>query len=188
MPSLMSLWTPIVLSAAAVFLLSFLTHMVFTYHRSDYRKAPSEDELMDAMRRFAPPPGDYMIPNPQTMQHMRSKEFQEKLQRGPVFFGTFMPPGNRGMGKQLLQWFVFCGVVSLFCAYIASRTLPIGVEYLDVMQIVSTTAFLCYSMSRWADVIWYRRSVATAFRYTFDGLIFGLFTGGIFGWYWGTLV
>jgi hypothetical protein len=186
--SLMSLWTPIVLSAAAVFLLSFLTHMVLTHHRADYRKAPSEDQLMDAMRPFAPPPGDYMIPRPQSMEHMRSKEFQERLQRGPVFFGTFMPPGNQGMGKQLVLWFIFCGVVSLFCAYIASRTLPAGIEYLDVMQIVSTTAFLCYSMSRWSDVIWYRRSAATALRYSLDGLLFALTTGGIFGWYWGTLV
>jgi hypothetical protein len=43
-------------------------------------------------------------------------------------------------------------------------------------------------MSRWADVIWYRRSAATALRYSLDGLLFALTTGGIFGWYWGTLV
>lgn len=188
MVSLMSLWTPIVLSAVAVFLLSFLTHMVLTYHRTDYRKVPSEDDLMDAMRRFNVPPGDYMIPRPQSIQDLQTKEFQEKLQRGPVFFGTFMPTGQRGMGAQLVQWFLYCVVVSFFCAYVASRTLPIGIEYLDVSQIVSTTAFLSYTMARWADVVWYRRSVSTTLKYTFDGLLYGLTTGGIFGWYWGTLV
>lgn len=188
MVSLTSLWTPIVLSAVAVFLLSFVTHMALSYHRSDYKKVPSEDELMDALRRFNVPPGDYMVPRPANMQDMRSKEFEEKWKRGPVFFGTFMPAGQMGMGTQLLQWFVYCLVVSTFCAYLASRTLPAGIEYLQVSQIVSTIAFLSYTMARWADVVWYRRSVSTALKYTFDGLLYGFTTGGIFGWYWGTLV
>jgi hypothetical protein len=89
---------------------------------------------------------------------------------------------------QLIQWFIYCLVVSLFAGYIASRTLPTGVEYLDVSQIVSTTAFLSYTMGRWADVVWYRKSASTALKYTFDGLLYGFATGGVFGWYWGTLV
>jgi hypothetical protein len=32
------------------------------WHRSDYGKAPSEDAVMDALRKFGIAPGDYMIP------------------------------------------------------------------------------------------------------------------------------
>jgi hypothetical protein len=74
--------------------------------------------------------------------------------------------------------------VSLFAGYLASRALAMGAEYLAVSQIASTTAFAGYVLARWSDVIWYRRSVSTAVKYTVDGLIYGLLTGGVFGWLW----
>jgi hypothetical protein len=48
----------------------------------------------------------------------------------------------------------------------------------------STTAFLAYSMAHWSDVVWYKRSPTTALKQTLDGLIYGLLTGGVFGWLW----
>jgi hypothetical protein len=182
--SLTSLWQPILVSAVLVFLASFVTHMVLTYHHSDFGKVPSEDEVMDALRRFNLPQGDYMVPRPDSIKAMATKEFQEKLARGPVFIATVFPNGARGMGVQLAQWFVFCLVVSVFAAYMASRSLGPGAEYLQVSQIASTTAFLGYAMARWSDVIWYRRSASAAIKATFDGLVYGLLTGGAFGWLW----
>jgi hypothetical protein len=175
---------PIVVSAVVVFFASFVTHTLLSYHWSDYRKLPAEDDVMDALRRFNLPTGDFMVPNPQSTAHMKSKEFQEKVTRGPVFVATMFPNGQPGMGGQLAQWFVFCLVVSLFAGYLASRALAMGAEYLAVSQIASTTAFAGYVLARWSDVIWYRRSVSTAVKYTVDGLIYGLLTGGVFGWLW----
>jgi hypothetical protein len=184
MVSLTSLWLPIVISAVVVFFASFIVHMVLPFHRKDFRKLPAEDEVLDALRRFNIPPGDYLAPNAGGPEAMRTKEFQEKFARGPVFTVTFMQPGSVGMGPQLGLWFVFCLVVSLFAGYVASRALPPGAEYLRVSQMASTTAFLGYAMARWSDAIWFKRSVATTIRATIDGIVYGLLTGGVFGWLW----
>ena len=184
MVSLTSLWLPIVLSAVVVFLLSFLVHMVLPFHRKDFQKLPHEDEILDALRRHNIPPGDYLAPNGGGPEAMKDKAFVAKFERGPVFMATFMRPGPMTMGPQLAQWFGFCVVVSLFAGYVTSRALGPGAEYLRVSQMASTTAFLGYVMAKWSDVIWYKKSAATQVRATIDGIVYGLFTGGVFGWLW----
>jgi hypothetical protein len=184
MVSLSSLWLPIVLSGIVVFVASFVMHMVLPHHHSDFRKMPAEDDVMEALRRFNLPQGDYMVPKPASLADMRSKEFLEKLNRGPVFVATIFRSGAHGMGAQLTQWFVFCVIVSLFAGYMTSRALETGAPYLRVSQIASTAAFLGYVMARWSDVIWYRRSASAAFKSTLDGVLYGLLTGGVFGWLW----
>lgn len=184
MVSLTSLWLPIVISAVVVFFASFVVHMLLPFHRKDFQKLPDEDGVLDALRRFNVPPGDYVAPNIGGPAGMKDKAMQEKLARGPLFMATFMPPGPINMGPQLAKWFVFCLVVSLFAGYVASRAVGPGAEYLRVSQMASTTAFLGYAMSKWSDVIWYKRNVATNVRATIDGLVYGLLTGGVFGWLW----
>ena len=48
MVTLAALWLPILVSAILVFFASSLFHMVLPFHRSDYRKVPSEDAVMNA--------------------------------------------------------------------------------------------------------------------------------------------
>jgi Zn-dependent M28 family amino/carboxypeptidase len=55
---------------------------------------------------------------------------------------------------------------------------------LDVHQFAGTIAFVGYSLAQWENTIWYRRKVATTLRNTLDGLIYGVLTGGVFGWLW----
>jgi len=184
MVPLTSLWLPIVLSAIGVFVASSITHMVLKYHRTDFKGLPAQDEIMDALRKFNIPPGDYLMPFCSDPAEMRSTEFKEKWARGPLMVATFWKPGPMSMGPQLGQWFVFCTVVSLFAAYVTSRALEPGADYLKVSQIASTTAFLGYAMSHWSDAIWYKRSKLTVAKASFDGLIYGLITGGVFGWLW----
>jgi hypothetical protein len=50
MVPLPALWLPIVLSAVAVFLLSFVIHMVLPVHRGDLSKIPNEDAVLDFLR------------------------------------------------------------------------------------------------------------------------------------------
>ena len=52
MHSIVTLWLPILVSAVIVFVVSSIIHMVLRYHSGDYRQLPSEDEVMDALRRF----------------------------------------------------------------------------------------------------------------------------------------
>jgi hypothetical protein len=184
MLSIASLWLPIVLSAVIVFIASTLIHMGPFWHRGDFPRMPREAEVLNALRPFAIPPGDYFIPGATGMEERRSREFKDKLAQGPVAVLTVMPNGMLSMRRNLLQWFVFLIVVSLFCAYIASRTLPAGAPYLRVHQVVGATAFIGYALALCQLSIWYRRSWSLTLKAALDGLIYGALTGGTFGWLW----
>lgn len=184
MVPLTSLWAPILLAAVLVFIVSSIIHMVLPYHRSDYGKLPAEDDIMEALRRFKIPPGDYLMPCPATPAAMRSTEFLDKLKRGPVAMMTMMEGGPPTMGPQLVMWFVYSVVVGIFAGYVAGRALPPGAEYLDVFRFVGTVAFVSYSLALWQNSIWYKKAWSTTLKSTFDGLIYALLTAGTFGWLW----
>jgi hypothetical protein len=180
----MSLWLPILLSAALVFVVSSIMHMVLTYHQGDFRKVPDEANVLEALRRFPIPPGDYMLPRGEGMASMKDPAFIEKLQKGPVLLATFLKPGPPNMGPNLLKWFLYCIVVSLFAGYVAGVTLGPGTAYMSIFRVVGTVAFVGYALAYWQNAIWYGRSVSTTWKVTFDGLIYGLVTAGTFGWLW----
>jgi len=179
-----ALWLPVLLSSVIVFVASSLIHMVLPWHKNDYPAVPNQDRVMDALRPFAIPPGDYMIPRPASRQDMRSPEFTEKLKKGPVLMMTVMPSGPMGMGKNLAQWFVFSVVVGIFAAYVAGRALPSGAHYLQVFRFVGVTAFIAYTFALWPMSIWYKRAWSLTIKATVDGLLYGLLTAGTFGWLW----
>jgi hypothetical protein len=184
MVPLASLWLPILLSAVFVFFASFITHMVLRYHIADYRKVPDEDRVMDALRPFAIPPGDYMLPCGGGPESMKDPAFLEKLKKGPVALMTVMKSGSFSMGASLAQWFVYCVVVSVVAAYVAGRALEPGSHYLAVFRFAGVTAFAAYSLALWQESIWHKRAWGTTLRATFDGLVYALLTAGAFGWLW----
>ena len=184
MTELSVLWLPILLSSVIVFVASSIIHMASPWHKGDYSRVPDEEKVMNALRPFAVPPGDYMIPRPSSMQEMRSPEFLEKMNKGPVMVLTVMPNGPAQMGRNLSLWFIYCALVGLFAAYIAGRALPPGSEYLHVFRFVGAGAFLGYSVALWQMSIWYRRAWSTTIKSTIDGLIYALLTAGTFGWLW----
>ena len=184
MVELSALWLPILLSAVIVFIASAIIHMSSPLHKKDYIKLPNEDKVMDLLRPLAIPPGDYMVPRPESSKDMKSPEFMEKMKKGPVMMFTVFPSGPANMGKSLILWFLYCFVVGLFAAYVAGRALAMDAPYLHVFRFAGTTAFLAYSAALWQMSIWYRRSWGTTIRLTIDGLIYGLLTAGVFGWLW----
>jgi len=163
---------------------SSVIHMASAWHKNDYPKAPNEDQVMDALRPFAIPPGDYMIPRPSSRQEMRSPEFAEKMKKGPVMILTVWSNGPAPMGKNLALWFLHAAVVGLFAAYVAGRALPVGADYLQVFRFVGATAFMGHAVALWQMSIWYRRAWSTTIKATVDGLIYALLTAGTFGWLW----
>ncbi len=184
MISVMSLWLPILLSAVFVFVVSSIIHMVFTYHRSDFGKVPAEDDVMDALRKFNIPPGDYVIPCAGSSAEMKTPEYTEKTMKGPVAFMTVIPSGPPAMGASLAQWFLYCIVVGIFAAYIASRALDPGAHYLSVFRFAGATAFAGYGLALLQNSIWYKRSWSATLKSVFDGLVYALLTAGTFGWMW----
>ena len=115
---------------------------------------------------------------------MGSPEAKRKFEEGPVGVLNLKPTGSYGMGRSLVQWFVFALVVSFFVAYVASHALPAGSEYLRVFQIVGTVAFLAYGAGQLPAAIWMGKPWAVAWKEVFDGLVYGLVTAGVFGWLW----
>lgn len=184
MVSISSLWLPILVSAIFVFIVSSIIHMFLPYHRSDFVKVPTEDDVMDALRKFDIPPGDYVIPYAGSPEAMRSEEYRAKAKKGPVAFATFMEPGVKGMGTSLVLWFVYSIAIGIFTAYVTGRALGPGAEYLNVFRFAGTTAFLCYAVALWQDSIWYKRKWSTTAKNTFDGFVYALVTAGVFGWLW----
>lgn len=184
MVPVMSLWLPILVSAVIVFVASSIIHMVLPYHKSDYGKVPAQDNLLDALRKFNIPPGDYMLPRGDSLKDMKDPVFVEKLKKGPVLMMTVFPPGSFGMGAQLVQWFVYCLVVGVYAAYVTGRAVSPATPYLTVFRFAGATAFACYAVALWQTSIWYRRAWSTTIKTTLDGLVYALLTGGTFGWLW----
>jgi hypothetical protein len=186
MVTIASLWLPILLSAAAVFILSSIIHMFLGYHNSDFSRVPNEDEAMDALRKVNIPPGDYVLPHASTSKERNSQEFKDKMNKGPVAFMTVFPSGQMSMGKSLVLWFIYCIIVGIFAAYISTRALSFeqGVNYLPVFKFTGVTAFLGYGLALMQESIWFNKKWSATFKNLFDALIYACFTGGIFGWLW----
>lgn len=184
MVALPSLWLPIVLSAVFVFAGSTIIHMVLRYHSNNYAKLPNEEKLLEFMRDSQVTPGNYSFPRASSMKDMGSPEMIEKYNAGPVGMMNVLPNGPLNMPKHLLMWFVYSLVVSFFVAYVTGFTLDAGADYRTVFRLASVVGFLAYAGSTPAESIWKGQKWSTTTKGWIDALIYGLLTGGTFGWLW----
>lgn len=183
MTPFMSLLLPIIVSAVAVFVLSMIIHMT-PWHRSDYRRLPDEDGVMQALRPFNIPPDDYAVPHPGSGDYMRSPEYDAKRAAGPVMFVTVLPSGPWNIGKIMGFWFLFVLVVSASMACIVGTIVPRGGERHVVFHHVAVIAFLTYAMGAVPMSIWYDRKWSTTARSAVDAVLYALATGIIFSMMW----
>jgi hypothetical protein len=184
MTPLSALLLPIIAAAALVFVASSVIHMMLPWHHGDYLKLPKQDETMDLLRPLNIPPGDYMVPRPDTVGDMKTPAYQERVSKGPVIVMTVMPNGQMNMAKNMGGWFIYIVVVGIFAAYVAGRALPPGTDYLRVFRFAGVTAFAGYSLALAQMSIWYQRSWATTTRSMIDGLIYAGLTAGVYGAMW----
>jgi hypothetical protein len=183
MVSLPDLWLPILLSAVLVFIASSIIHMALPWHKGDMRRFPAEDAVLNALRPFNLPPGDYVAPMADSMREMNSPEFKAKSQRGPrVLLTVFRTTDN--MARGLALWFAYLVIIGIFAAYVAGSTLGAGETYASVFRVTSMVAFASHALALWTNWIWYSRSLGYTLRTTIDGLVYALLTGGTFGWLW----
>ncbi len=184
MVSVFSLVLPILLSAVAVFLLSGLFHMVLRLHRNEVRGVPDEDRVRDALRPFAIPPGDYVLPHANDFREMGTPEFVEKTKRGPVAFLTVFPNEPFAMGKSLTQWFVYSLIVGAFAGYAAGIGLGPGAEGGEVFRLVGAVSFAGYALGVAQASIWWGRRWVYTLGAIADGAAYALVTAGLFAWLW----
>jgi hypothetical protein len=181
---LTALWLAVLLSTVIVFFASFIVHTVLSYHKSDYRKLPDEDRITDALRNAGVTRGAaYFFPY-FSFKEMKSAHVIEKMKRGPVGLLTVLPSGPPAMGKNMVQWFLYCVVISIFAAYLAGRTLAPGTSFWQVFRLVGMVAFLGYGAAHAQESIWSGRSWAVTFKHIFDSVIYAALTATTFGWLW----
>ncbi|MCZ6808392.1 MAG: hypothetical protein O7D92_01370 [Proteobacteria bacterium] len=180
--SLVSLWLPILASGVAVFIASSLIWMVVNYHNSDWQELPDEDTARMALKSAAP--GKYSIPYAATAAERKSAEWQEKFKEGPAAILTILPHGSLAMGKQMVQWIIYCLAISFLVAYVASVTVSAGADYLNVFRIAGTVAVLAYAGAAPMRSIWFGQPWSATAKDVLDGVIYGFLTAGVFGWLW----
>jgi hypothetical protein len=178
-----ALWLPILLSAVVVFVLSAVFWMFSPHHKKDFQPLPDENAALDVLRPQNLAPGQYWIPHAEPQQ-MKDPAVLQKYEQGPVGILTVMRSGVPSMGKNMGLAFAWYVIVGIFVAYVASRHLPAGAEYLAVHRLAAVVAFLAYGMSSVQDAIWFGRPWSFSVKTLFDALVYGLFTGGVFGWLW----
>lgn len=185
MEFLIALWLPILLSAVGVFVVSSIFHMALPIHKGDTLGVPNEEAVGEAMRAGGIKPGEYMMPFCGDMKEMGTDAYKAKLERGPVFMMTVMPNGPLQMGKSLVQWFLYSVVISIMVAYVGHVVFANATPtFKEVFRVLGTVAVLPYAVSYIQDVIWKGRSAKIALKFAFEGLVYGLLTGAIFGWFW----
>jgi hypothetical protein len=180
-----TLWLPILIGAVLVFVASSIIHMFLGYHAGDFKQMPGEDDVMDALRAFDIPAGDYMVPYGGSADAMKSEAFRQKIEKGPIVMMTVMRPQVYfNMGSQFVQWLAYSLLIGVIAAYVAGRTLPPGADYLSVFRLTGTVAFASYSMALMPQSIWYQKSWSATLKSMFDGLVYAALTAGAFGWLW----
>jgi hypothetical protein len=179
-----SLWLPVVVSAVAVWIVSAVVHMVLRYHRADYKRLPDEDSVAEALRKAGPAPGLYVMPYCIEPSQMKDPAVIKRYEEGPVAMLTVLRNGPPKLGKHLVQWFLFCLLVSFTAAYVARHCLPSIAEGLEAMRITGTVAFVGYGFGYFQDSIWKAIPWSNSLRGLLDAALYALTTGLVFCWLW----
>jgi len=184
MEFLADLWLPIVASAALVFVVSSVIHMVLPVHKGDYGKLPGEDAVLAAMRDAGVTRGTYMFPGCSSMKDLADPVVKERFERGPVGFATVVPNGLPAMGTNLLLWFLLSLLISLLAAYVGHHALPGGAAALSVVRITGTVAIAGHALGALQDSIWKGVPWRITAKFVADGVVYGLVTAATFAWLW----
>lgn len=178
--SIVSLWLPILVSAALVWIASAIVWMVMPWHKTDFKPTSDEEGARAALKGLAP--GNYMLPFCQGPADFKDPELQRKLAEGPQAFITVVPNGMPQMGGKLVKTLVFYFVVSVFCAHIVAQAVTAGSGQLAVFHFAALTAFLAYGVAFVQDSIWFGKPWSITAKNILDAVIYGLVTGGVFAW------
>lgn len=178
--TIMTLWMPILVSAIVAFMAGSVIWMFMPWHKTDWSKAPDEEAVREALQGTAA--GMYTVPNCPDQAQFKEPEMQKKFIEGPQAFITVVPSGLPNMGPKLVMMFGYNLLVAVVCAYFVSRTLAPGADYLAVFRVAGAVAFVAYGMAYIQESVWFGRSWSATAKTFLDALIYGVLTGGVFGW------
>jgi hypothetical protein len=201
MVSLIDLWLPILVSAAAVWVAAAVAWMALPHHKGDFRQLPNEDGVMEAIRRLGIAPGMYFFPHMKDCNKAKmDPAAKQKFEKGPHGMLQVWPPEAFGkMGRNMLLSFILYVIVGVFIAYLATLALPgatdaaVGAasgilatrpDFLTIFRFTGAAGVMAYTLAQIPHQIWFGTPTRNILSSLADGIVFGLITGAIFGWLW----
>ncbi len=183
---LKELWGPIVLSAIACSIIALLAWPVLSHHHAEWKRLPTEPDVLDALRKDPPPPGLYRFPY--AMNHeMERADVKLAFARGPVGFITIadrhrpsIPKMVAGMGGYFLSISFVVGYV----AWAAAPTPKLGAPQTLVAQITFTVALLAYAAAGIPECVWRGRPWKAWLAQLLDAAMSAAATAFIFAKLW----
>ena len=182
------LWQPILVATAFCFIASAVLWMMGPHHKGDWKAAPNQDAVIDALRKGGADAGGYMFPYADRGDKTAFQESMKKWAEGPSGIMYVFPRGAMSMGRMMGQQLVFFLIVNVFLAYVGHHGQLDGQPYLRVFQVIGCVAFMTYSLGTVPESIWFGRPWRHWLTGAFDGLVYALLTAGTFGWLWPRLV
>lgn len=191
MEFMLALWLPVLLSAAAVWIVSAIAWMALPHHKRDFIGLPGpggEGSFMEYLRTSGIKPGNYAFPDCHAPGAMKSEKVQKAWQEGPVgHLSVWRTPLT--MGDKMVATFVVYLVVSTLIAYLTRVALPGAAgttppSFARVFQVAGTAGVLAYCFSFIPNAVWWGSYRRTIVANVVDGLVYGAITGAIFAWLW----
>lgn len=182
MTFLISLWLPIVVTTAVLFIASFLAWVVLPHHKPDYKRWPDEDALMRFVSESGAAPGEYLFPL------IDQKDLKEdwamgRYDRGPWGMVNVWP-AKPNMAANMIKTVLFFLVVTVLVGYVGQAALPAGAAFGEVFRVVGVTAMLAHTTGGMCREIWFTRPLRAKIMDALDGIVFGLLTGLVFALLW----
>lgn len=179
-----SLWLPVLVAAALVWIASAIVWMALPHHKSDFSRVPNEDGVVDALRKLALRPGQYLSPFMPDMKNMKDPAVVKRFEDGPIAMINVRPNGVPGMGKNLIAYFAYCFLVSFVTAYVARHTLHFGAPRAIVFRLTGTVAIASYALALIPESIWMWRPWSATWKSVCDSIVYGIMTGAVFAFLW----
>jgi len=177
---IIDLWLPILVSAIVCFVTSAIIWAALKYHNRDYSRFADEEGVRAALKGAKP--GYYLLPFCLDPGEMNKPEMKQKYEEGPLAYVTMLPNGIPTMGTKFIGMILYFLAIGIVCAYFVSRTLAPDADYLAVFRVAGTVAFVANGLGVIPESIWFGRPWSMTIKNAVDALIYGLLTGGIFGW------
>lgn len=179
---LSSLWLPIIVASALVFIASALMWMAGPHHRNDIRQFPSESRVSDALGADLTP-GVYRLPWAKGAD-ARSPEFAERMRRGPVAMITIARPGPMNMARPMALSALWYLGINFLIGAIAAWTMGMMTVPREVFLVTATAAFLAHGAGDGPNAIWWSKPWSHTVKHLVDSAIYGAITGAAFMWLW----
>lgn len=174
---------PGILGGIAVFVWSFISHMVLPIGEMGVKAVTANDDvIISAMKSNMTEPGLYMLPgvDMKTATAEQQAAWQAKWQAGPTAVVAYKPTGGEAMSPgQLIRQLLFAILCGLIAAFIISATMASLVNRALMVMLMGVFSWLTVNVPQWN---WYGFPVSFTIGQGLDHLIGWLIGGFAIAW------